>query len=419
MKIFDELRQLGPAQRRVVTASFLGWTLDAFDFFILVFVIGAIADDFHTAIADIAYAITLTLAMRPLGALIFGWLADRYGRRPIMMVDVTLYSLFELASAFAPSLTVLLVLRGLFGIAMGGEWGIGASLAMESIPQKSRGIVSGLLQEGYAFGYLIAAIVYWVVFPWAGWRGMFAVGVVPALLVLYIRRGVAESPVWRAQAHTSAHMWRTIKEHGWLFVYVIVLMACFNAFSHGTQDLYPTFLKQQHGFSTGMVSALTIIANLGAIAGGILFGAWSERIGRKRAITVAAIGALPIAWLWAYSDSIALLAIGAFLMQFMVQGAWGIVPVHLNELSPGDVRGTFPGFTYQLGNLVISLLAPYQAKLAAANGNNYAFALAVTAITVAVLVIVVINLGRERRGVAFGGEAASTAPPDSTRHAAE
>ncbi len=403
MKIFDELRQLSPAQRRVVTASFLGWTLDAFDFFILVFVIGAIADDFHTAIADIAYAITLTLAMRPLGALLFGWLADRYGRRPIMMVDVTLYSLFELASAFAPSLTVLLVLRALFGIAMGGEWGIGASLAMESIPQKSRGIVSGLLQEGYAVGYLIAAIVYWVVFPWAGWRGMFVVGVVPALLVLYIRRSVEESPVWRAQQHSSAHMWRTIKEHGWLFVYVIVLMACFNAFSHGTQDLYPTFLKQQHGFSTGMVSVLTIIANLGAIAGGILFGAWSERIGRKRAITLAAIGALPIAYLWAYSDSIALLAIGAFLMQFMVQGAWGIVPVHLNELSPGDVRGTFPGFTYQLGNLVISLLAPYQAKLAAANGNNYAFALAVTAITVAVLVIIVINLGRERRGVAFAG----------------
>ncbi|HEX3971162.1 MAG TPA: MFS transporter [Stellaceae bacterium] len=401
MKLFDELRQLDGAQRRVVTASFLGWTLDAFDFFILVFVIGAIADDFHTAVADIAYAITLTLAMRPLGALIFGWFADRYGRRPTMMVDVLLYSLFELASAFAPSLATLLVLRALFGIAMGGEWGIGSSLAMESIPAKSRGIVSGLLQEGYAVGYLIAAIVYWAVFPWAGWRGMFAVGVIPALLVLYIRRGVEESPVWKEQAHTSGMMWRSIKEHAWLFIYVIVLMACFNAFSHGTQDLYPTFLKQQHGFSTAQISTLTIIANLGAIAGGILFGAWSEQIGRKRAIVLAALGSLPIAYLWAYSSGMVGLAVGAFLMQFMVQGAWGIVPVHLNELSPGDIRGTFPGFTYQLGNLVISLLAPYQAKLAAAHGNDYSFALALTAVIVAVLIIIVISLGRERRGVAF------------------
>jgi SHS family lactate transporter-like MFS transporter len=401
MKLFDELRQLDGPQRRVVTASFLGWTLDAFDFFILVFVIGAIADDFHTAVADVAYAITLTLAMRPLGALIFGWFADRYGRRPVMMVDVLLYSLFELASAFAPSLATLLVLRALFGIAMGGEWGIGSSLAMESIPAKSRGIVSGLLQEGYAVGYLIAAIVFWAVFPWAGWRGMFGVGVLPALLVLYIRRGVAESPVWKEQAHSSGAMWRSIKEHGWLFIYVIVLMACFNAFSHGTQDLYPTFLKLQHGFSTGQISVLTIIANLGAIAGGILFGAWSETIGRKRAIVLAAIGSLPIAYLWAYSDSIVMLAAGAFLMQFMVQGAWGIVPVHLNELSPGDIRGTFPGFTYQLGNLLISLLAPYQAKLAAAHGNDYSFALAITAVVVAVLIVIVISLGRERRGVAF------------------
>ena len=402
MKFFDELRQLNGAQRRVVTASFLGWTLDAFDFFILVFVVNAIASDFHTEIADIAYAITLTLAMRPLGALIFGWLADRYGRRPVMMIDVLLFSLFELASAFAPSLAVLLVLRALFGIAMGGEWGIGSSLAMESIPAKSRGIVSGLLQEGYAVGYLIAAIVYWIVFPWAGWRGMFVVGAIPALLVLYIRRSVDESPVWREQKHSSGAMWRSIKEQRWLFLYVIVLMACFNAFSHGTQDLYPTFLKVQHHFSTAEVSTLTIIANLGAIAGGILFGAWSERIGRKVAITLAAIGALPVAWLWAYSPGIVGLALGAFLMQFMVQGAWGIVPVHLNELSPGDVRGTFPGFTYQLGNLIISLLAPLQAKLAVAHSNDYAFALVVTAITVAVLIVIVISFGGERRGIAFG-----------------
>jgi SHS family lactate transporter-like MFS transporter len=279
MQFFDEMRRLNRAQRNVVAASFLGWTLDAFDFFILVFVIGAIADDFHTEIADVAYAITLTLAMRPLGALIFGWFADRFGRRPTLMADVLLYSVIELASAFAPDLTTLLILRAIFGIAMGGEWGVGSSLVMESVPPSSRGIVSGFLQEGYAVGYLIAAIVYWVVFPLAGWRGMFIVGVVPALLVVYIRRGVEESPVWGDYARSTTGMWRSLWENRGLLLFVIVMMACFNAFSHGTQDLYPTFLRAQHGFSPGQVSVLTIIANLGAIAGGILFGAWSERMG--------------------------------------------------------------------------------------------------------------------------------------------
>jgi SHS family lactate transporter-like MFS transporter len=231
---------------------------------------------------------------------------------------------------------------------------------------------------------------------------MFVVGVIPALLVVYIRRTVTESPVWQSYTHSTGEMWRSVREHGWLFIFVIVMMACFNAFSHGTQDLYPTFLRAQRGFSPGWVSALAIIANIGAIAGGILFGAWSERIGRRRAIILAALGALPITYLWAYAPSVAGLAAGAFLMQFMVQGAWGIVPVHLNELSPNDVRGTFPGFSYQLGNLVISLLAPYQARLAAANGGNYAYALAVTAVTVAVLIIIVVSLSHERKGVAFG-----------------
>jgi SHS family lactate transporter-like MFS transporter len=402
MKIFDEMRRLDRAQRNIVAASFLGWTLDAFDFFILVFVLSAIAADFRTEVADVAYGITLTLAMRPVGALIFGWFADRYGRRPALMIDILLYSVIELASAFAPNLATLLVLRAIFGIAMGGEWGVGSSLAMESIPTASRGIVSGFLQEGYAVGYLIAAIVYWLVFPWAGWRGMFVVGVIPALLVVYIRRTVTESPVWQSYTHSTGEMWRSVREHGWLFIFVIVMMACFNAFSHGTQDLYPTFLRAQRGFSPGWVSALAIIANIGAIAGGILFGAWSERIGRRRAIILAALGALPITYLWAYAPSVAGLAAGAFLMQFMVQGAWGIVPVHLNELSPNDVRGTFPGFSYQLGNLLISLLAPYQARLAAANGGNYAYALAITAVVVAVLIIIVVSLSHERKGVAFG-----------------
>jgi SHS family lactate transporter-like MFS transporter len=401
MQILDEFRRLDRRQRNVVTASFLGWTLDAFDFFILVFVLSAIAKDFGTGVADVAYAITLTLAMRPLGALLFGWCADRFGRRPTLMADIVLYSVLELASAFAPNLATLLVLRAAFGIAMGGEWGVGSALVMESIPPQSRGVVSGFLQEGYAFGYLVAAIVFWLVFPLAGWRGMFVVGVLPALLVVYIRGRVDESPTWGRYQHSTAGMWDTLKQHGGLFFFVILLMACFNAFSHGTQDLYPTFLREQHGFSPGLVSTLTIIANFGAIAGGILFGAWSERIGRRRAIIIAALGALPVIYLWAYSASVLWLAVGAFLMQFMVQGAWGIVPAHLNELSPNEVRGTFPGFTYQLGNLLISLLAPYQAGLAATHGGSYAFALATTAAVVAVLIVVVVGLGRERRGVAF------------------
>jgi len=402
MSIFSELGGWTRAQRYTVFASFLGWALDAFDFFILVFVLGNIAADFQTTVKDVAYAITLTLAMRPVGALIFGWLADRFGRRPVLMADIMLYSVIELASAFAPNLTVLLILRAVFGIAMGGEWGVGASLAMEVIPVRARGLVSGFLQEGYAVGYLLAAIVYWTVFPYLGWRGMFVVGAIPALLVIYIRLYVDESEVWRQKTDRSTRVMINSLVRNWPTVlYVIAMMACFNAFSHGTQDLYPTFLKAQHQFNPATVSTLAIIASIGAIFGGILFGAFSERIGRRNAIIIAAACSIPIAWLWAYGGSILWLGVGAFLMQFMVQGAWGIVPVHLNELSPDDVRGTFPGFTYQLGNLIVSLLAPYQAGLAADRGGDYAFALAGTAIAVAVLIVIVVALGKERRGVSF------------------
>src|ERR1700688_2645055 len=184
-------------QKHVVAASFLGWTLDAFDFFLLVFVLKDIAAEFHTDIANVTVAILLTLAMRPVGAYLFGRAADRWGRRPTLMVDVLLYSFIEFASGFAPSLTVLLVLRAIFGIAMGGEWGVGASLTMESIPLHARGFVSGLLQSGYPTGYFLASIVYGVLFQYIGWRGMFMVGVIPALLVFYIRRSVPESPSWK------------------------------------------------------------------------------------------------------------------------------------------------------------------------------------------------------------------------------
>ncbi len=338
--------------------------------------------------------------MRPVGALIFGYLADRYGRKPTLMSVIVLYSGFELACAFARSLRVFLILRAGFGIAMGGEWGVGSSLAMETIPARTRGLISGLLQEGYATGYLLAAILNWIAFPLIGWKGMFIVGACPALLVFFMARHVEESPVWQSHRPSALEIFRSIGANWKLFLYIVLLMSCFTAFSHGTQDLYPTFLKSR-GYGSASVSKLVIIANIGAILGGICFGALSERIGRRRAIVIATLCALPAIPLWAYSHSFVLLAVGAFVMQVMVQGAWGVIPVHLNEMSPAEVRGTFPGLTYQLGNLVVSMAAPLQIMLAIQHGNDYRFALASAAAVVAVLIVIVVSMGKERKGVSF------------------
>jgi MFS transporter, SHS family, lactate transporter len=388
-------------QRHVVAASFLGWTLDAFDFFLLVFVLRDIAKEFNTDITNVTFAILLTLAMRPIGAYIFGRAADRWGRRPTLMVDVLLYSFIELASGFAPSLTALLVLRAIFGIAMGGEWGVGASLTMESIPPHARGFVSGLLQSGYPTGYFLASIVYGLFFQYIGWRGMFMVGVIPALLVFYIRRKVPESPSWQpttAKSNTLA----IVQSHWRLGIYAVLLMTAFNFFSHGTQDLYPTFLQVQHGLGPHEVGLIAVIYNIGAIIGGISFGSLSEYFGRRRIIVIASLLSLAVLPLWAFSTSIVWLAAGAFLMQVMVQGAWGVIPVHLNELSPDDARGTFPGFTYQLGNLIASVNATLQAGLAVHFGGDYGFALAIVAGTVALVIAILTAFGPEARAVQFG-----------------
>jgi SHS family lactate transporter-like MFS transporter len=392
-------------QRHVVAASFLGWTLDAFDFFLLVFVIKDIAAEFNTEIANVTFALLLTLAMRPVGAYLFGRAADRWGRRPTLIVDVLFYSVIEFASGFAPSLTALLVLRAIYGIAMGGEWGVGASLTMESIPPKARGFVSGLLQSGYPTGYLLASIVYGALFQYIGWRGMFMVGVVPALLVLYIRRHVPESPAWRATAARgggSVSTLEVVRAHWRLALYAIVLMTAFNFFSHGTQDLYPTFLQVQHKLSVHTVSVIAVIYNIGAIIGGIWFGSLSERYGRRRIIVVASLLSLVVMPLWAFAVGAVWLAIGAFLMQILVQGAWGVIPVHLNELSPDEARGTFPGFTYQIGNLIASVNATLQAEIAAHTGGNYALALALVAGVVAIVIAILTALGTEAKGVQFG-----------------
>ncbi len=404
MTALADLRALDRSQRHTVAATFLGWTLDAFDYFLLVMVMPAVARTFHVGIKEVTVALFLTLAFRPLGALIFGRLADRFGRRRILMLDVSLYSVLGLACAFAPSLSILLVLRSLFGIAMGGEWGTGASLAMESIPAKSRGIVSGILQSGYPCGYLLCAIAYGLLFNWIGWRGMFMLGVLPALLVLYLRRSVPESPVFEQRAHlgTRRGLLESMRGRWGLFVYLIVTMAVFNAFSHGSQDVYPTFLKLQRGFDTHFVSLLTIILNLGAMVGGLVFGAWSEKIGRRRAMAIACVVALPAIPLWSYGGSVLLLAIGAFWIQIAVQGAWGVVPGYLNELSPDEVRGTLPGFAYQLGNLIAAGTSYALAWIAASRHGDYAFAQAAWIAGVAVLLALLTWFGPESRGAHFG-----------------
>jgi len=402
MSLLAPLRELNHTQRHTVLASFLGWTLDAFDYFLLTFVIVAVAKEFGVDNKAVTYGLFLTLAARPIGALLFGRLADRFGRRPILMLDIILFSVFELATAFSPSLTVLLVLRFLFGVAMGGEWGIGASLAMESIPAKSRGLISGLLQSGYPCGFFLAALANWLLVDHIGWRGLFIVGAVPALLVLYIRRSVPESPGWQPKPATRrGDIGSSLRSHWRRGLYAIVLMTAFNFFSHGTQDIYPTFLQVQHGLSSHAVGVIAMIYNIGAIGGGLFFGSLSERFGRRRCIIIAALLSLPVIPLWAYGSTPVLLASGAFLMQFMVQGAWGVIPAHLNELSPETARATFPGVVYQLGNLLASVNAPLQAGIAGYFGGDYALALAAVAATVAVVIAVLTALGSEARGVSF------------------
>ena len=365
-----------------------------------VFAAKAIAADFHVAREDVVFAVTLTLMARPFGAFVFGLLGDRFGRRPMLMLDVALFSVFELASAFAPNLAALFVLRLLFGFAMGGEWGLGSSLTMEIIPEKSRGFVSGLLQQGYACGNLLAALLFWLLFDRIGWRGMFVVGFLPSLLVLYIRAGVPESPVWQHTQTRPAHErsgLKTMRGYWGRAFYMIALMTLFNCFSHGTQDLYPLFLQVEKGFGTDLTGKLSIFGPLGAICGGVVFGAWSERIGRKRAIVIAALLSLPVLKLWAFSSTPLLLGMGAFWLQVMVQGAWGVVPVHLNELSPDAVRATLPGLTYQIGNFISAGVPWLLTTMAEANGKQYGLTMAEFIAGIAVALALAAFIGPEAR----------------------
>ena len=403
-------RNLTSRQRHAFAACFLGWSLDAFDYFILVFCVSAVAADFRVARSAVTEALFLTLAFRPLGALLFGWMAERIGRRPTLILNILCYSTLELACAFTPSLHTLLILRALFGIAMGGEWGVGAALAFETLPREHRGFFSGLLQEGYAIGYLGAAAVFGLFFHAVGWRGLFVIGAAPALVAGYIGWKVEESPAWQ-QGRKMAKpgggfdgVWQGVRSYLPLFFFLILLMTGFNAFSHGSQDLYPTFLQSDHHFDAHTVSLIGIVLSLGALCGGIVFGTLSERWGRKRAIIAAALLAIPVVPLYALAHGRIALAVGAFLLQFMVQGAWGVVPVYLSEISPGPVRATFPGVAYQLGNLLASRISNLQAR-AAEHSGSYGRVLAITVVGVAVFLAAVMSFARESRGAAITTDA--------------
>ncbi|HEX9310780.1 MAG TPA: MFS transporter [Gemmatimonadaceae bacterium] len=387
--------------RAAIFASFLGWTLDAFDFFIVVFTLTAIAKEFHKTDAQLALTITVTLAFRPVGAFVFGLMADRYGRKLPLMIDLVFFSIVEVLSGLAPSYMVFLVLRALFGIGMGGEWGVGASLAMEKAPSGRRGVLSGLLQEGYATGYLLAAVCYFFVFPRWGWRPMFFIGGLPALLAVFVRYRVEESEVWQRTRHKDwSSLGRGIASHWKLFLYLTLLMAGMNLVSHGTQDMYPTFLQRDWGFSPQKRAALTAFSMVGAIIGGIGFGYLSDRIGRRRSIVLALVLAILIIPVWAFSPALVGLVVGAFGMQFMVQGAWGVIPAHITELSPDSVRGFLPGFAYQCGVLIASSVAYLEALLA--TRMSYAQSMAIVAVIVFSAAAVIAWAGREKHAVEFG-----------------
>ena len=392
-----------PDHVAAVVASFLGWTLDAFDFFLVVMCLTRIAADFHVPDKSVAWTLTVTLAFRPLGALLFGVLSDRYGRRVPLMLDLVFYSVVEVASGLAQSYTTFLVLRALFGIGMGGEWGVGASLAMEKVPPRLRGVFSGLLQQGYALGYLLAALAYAFVVPRWGWRPLFFIGGLPALLALIVRSHVRESEVWERTRHDTVRaIFGTLVAHKGLFVKLVVLMTAMGLASHGTQDMYPTFLERHWGIGVHTRTVMTSISMVGAIIGGVLVGLFSDRIGRRRAIAFALFGAILSVPLWAFAPSVPLLVAGAFLLQLFVQGAWGVIPAHITELSPDAVRGLLPGFAYQCGILLAGTITTVEATLA--ERMSYAWAMATVAVLSFVLAACAALLGKEEKGVEYGSK---------------
>jgi SHS family lactate transporter-like MFS transporter len=395
-----------------VLAGFFGWTLDAFDFFVVTLMYDVLAKQFGVSKSDIILTTTATLAMRPIGALIFGALSDRYGRRIPLMANVIYFSLIELLCGFSPNYKFFFVMRALFGIGMGGEWGVGASLAMEAAPIRWRGVLSGILQSGYPIGNLLAALAARFILPAWGWRPMFWIGALPALLALYIRAKVPESEAWKQHRVASTGQVLRIVALEWKRVlYLVVLMTFMMFLSHGTQDLYPDFLQEVHRASSAVRANIAIIYNIGAVVGAIIFGHFSQVAGRRKGM-IAALGlSLLMIPLWAFGGNLTILMCAAFLMQAGVQGAWGVIPVHLNELSADATRGLMPGLTYQLGILFASPTNTIQYALRDHVGYQWAMAgfEIVTILTLTVLLV----FGSERHGRSFVRDAIKDAAPVS------
>jgi SHS family lactate transporter-like MFS transporter len=405
MGLIGEWRTLAPKQRTAVLAAYLGWTLDAFDFFILTLVIDDIAKSFGRTRPDIAFTLTVALAMRPLGAIIFGIMADRLGRRLPLMINVIFYAVISVLSGLAPSYQTFLLLRMLFGVGMGGEWGVGASLALESASPRLRGLLSGLLQEGYALGSVLAALAFRLLYPYFntlypdnGWRLMFFLGGLPALLSLFIRARVKESAAWHEHKTDWASYRRSLPKHWRRFAYLVLLMTMMNFMSHGTQDMYPTLLATV-GYAKARIADITMLAGVGAILGGLVFGYYSDLAGRRKAMLIAMVCALAVVPFWVAGHSPWRILVGVFLMQFFVQGAWGVIPAHINELSPNHLRGFFPGFAYQLG-VMFAASIPY---VESALGERFSYTQAMGGLVSVVFVsaFLVTILGPEAKGVSF------------------
>jgi SHS family lactate transporter-like MFS transporter len=389
-----------------VASSILGWVLDAFDFFVVVFLFDALAANFHVEKKAIVWTISITLAMRPVGALLFGALADRFGRKKPLMACVIYFSTITILSGFAPNYLFFVVMRALYGIGMGGYWGIGASFAMENAPRKQRGVLSGMMQGGYPFGYLLAAVGMLTIMPHLGWRAMFVVGSLLAVVIVILTYLSPESEAWKQHRMGSiANIFKTLFQHMGSFSYLLLVMVVMSCLSHGTQDLYPDFLKSLPSIKDALVLGMKplygipIIYNIGAITGAIFFGSISERIGRRYAIMVALVLSLLAIPAWAFGGSVLTLVIGSYVMQTGVQGAFGVIPAHLNELSPDAVRSLFPGFVYQLGVLVASPAVSFEFFLR--DHFGYPWALTLFEVIVIVLLLIIFALGPEQHGRHF------------------
>jgi len=400
ISVATHTEMISPRWGFAVSSGILGWILDAFDFFVLVFLVDVLANNFHVGKGDIIWTITITLAMRPVGALVLGSLADRYGRRRPLIACVLYFSIITALTPFAPSYAVFVVLRALYGIGMGGYWGIGASLVMESSPKRWRGLFSGIMQAGYSVGYLLAAVALRTIEPRFGWRWMFLCGLSLAAVIAVLTLLSPESTSWEKHRLASfGEVIRVLWEHKKDFVYLVLMMTAITCLSHGTQDLYPDFLKTVHKFSNAVVSNLAILYNVGAILGALVIGHYSDRLGRRLAIILAlTICALSIP-LWAFGSTIVMLAIGSFAMQFGVQGAFGVIPAHLNELSPSSVRSLFPGVVYQLGVLFAAPSVVVEFTLRRHFG--YQWALTIFEMCTIFCLFLIFGFGPERKGRDF------------------